>query len=45
MKFLLALLLHLQDPSADKLIGDLRSGDVDTRAKARIQLKKLSRSR
>ncbi|HLY73908.1 MAG TPA: tetratricopeptide repeat protein [Planctomycetota bacterium] len=41
MKFILALILLLQDPSADKLIDDLRSGDVDTRARARIQLKKL----
>ena len=44
MEFLLALLLLLQDPSAEKLIGDLRSGDVETRAKARIQLKKLGKA-
>src|SRR5439155_2260417 len=44
MEFLLALLLLLQDPSVEQLIGDLRSGDVDTRAKARIQLKKLGKA-
>jgi len=44
MEFLLALLILLQDPSPEKLIGDLRSGDVETRARARIELRKLGKA-